>query len=79
VEYELTGQRKHLIRATLQAEEARLAPFGMVRVHRSRLINRKRIVALQSRPSGDFEVRLDTGETVPGSRRFKAVVDDLTD
>ena len=79
VEYELTGQRKHLIRATLQAEEARLAPFGMVRVHRSRLVNRKRIVALQWRPSGDFEVRLDTGETIPGSRRFKAAVDDLAD
>ena len=74
VEYELTGQRKHLIRATLQAEEARLAPFGIARVHRSRLVNLKRIVALQWRPSGDFEVRLDSGEVVPGSRRFKSAV-----
>jgi hypothetical protein len=24
-------------------------------------------------PSGDFEIGLDTGEIVPGSRRFKAV------
>ncbi len=54
VEYELTDQRKHLIRATLQAEEARLAPFGIARVHRSRLLNLKRIVALQWRPSGRF-------------------------
>jgi DNA-binding LytR/AlgR family response regulator len=79
VEYELTGQRRHLIRATLQAEEVRLAPFGIARVHRSRLLNLKRIVALQWRPSGDFEVRLDTGETVPGSRRFKAAVAGITD
>lgn len=79
VEYELTGQRRHLIRATLQAEEARLAPFGIARVHRSRLLNLKRVVALQWRPSGDFEVRLDTGETVPGSRRFKAVVAGIAD
>ena len=79
VEYELTGQRRHLIRATLQAEEARLAPFGIARVHRSRLLNLKRIVALQWRPSGDFEVRLDTGETVLGSRRFKAVVAGIAD
>lgn len=78
VEYELTEQRKHLIRATLQAEEARLAPFGIARVHRSRLLNLKRIVALQWRPSGDFEVRLDTGETVLGSRRFKAAVAGIT-
>jgi DNA-binding LytR/AlgR family response regulator len=79
VEYELTEQRRHLIRATLQAEEARLAPFGIMRVHRSRLLNLKRIVALQWRPSGDFEVRLDTGETVLGSRRFKAVVAGIAD
>lgn len=79
VEYELTEQRRHLIRATLQAEEARLAPFGIARVHRSRLLNLKRIVALQWRPSGDFEVRLDTGESVLGSRRFKAAVAGITD
>ena len=74
VEYQLTEQRCHLIRATLQAQEARLAPFGIARLHRSRLVNLKRIVALEWRPSGDFEVRLDSGETVSGSRRFKAVV-----
>ena len=79
VEYELTDQRRHLIRATLQAEEARLAPFGIARVHRSRLLNLKRIVALQWRPSGDFEVRLDTGEIVLGSRRFKAAVAGIAD
>ena len=79
VEYELTGERKHLIRATLQVEEARLAPFGIARVHRSRLVNLKRIVVLQWRPSGDFELRLDTGEVVVGSRRFKAAVAELAD
>jgi hypothetical protein len=79
VEYELTQQRRHLIRATLRAEAARLAPFGIVRVHRSRLLNPRRIVALQWRPSGDFEIRLDTGESVCGSRRFKAAVAGIAD
>jgi DNA-binding LytR/AlgR family response regulator len=74
VEYQLTGRRSHLIRMTLQAEEARLARFGIVRVHRTCLLNPRRIVALERRPSGDFEVRLDTGEVVLGSRRFKDVV-----
>jgi hypothetical protein len=77
VEYELTDQRRYLIRATLRAEQTRLAPFGIARVHRSRLLNLKRIVALEWGSSGDFKVRLDTGETVFGSRRFKAVVADL--
>jgi LytTr DNA-binding domain len=77
VEYELTDRRKYLIRATLQAEQTRLAPFGIARVHRSRLLNLKRIVALEWGASGDFKARVDTGETVLGSRRFKAVVADL--
>jgi DNA-binding LytR/AlgR family response regulator len=74
VEFRLTNARTHLIRTTLQAQEARLARFGIVRVHRGRLINPKRIVALEWRASGDFEIRLETGETVVGSRRFKAAV-----
>jgi len=77
VEYELTDQRKHLIRSTLQAELSRLAPFGIVRVHRTRLINPKRIVALEWGPSGDFKVSLDSGEIVPGSRRFKSAIEGL--
>jgi DNA-binding LytR/AlgR family response regulator len=74
VEFQLTDRRNHLIRTTLQAQEARLAPFGIARVHRSRLVNLKRVVALEWRASGDFELRLDSGETVTGSRRFKAAV-----
>src|SRR5262249_42602587 len=38
VEFRLSNARPHLIRTTLQAQEARLARFGIVRVHRSRLI-----------------------------------------
>jgi hypothetical protein len=77
VEYQLTGGRNHLVRATLQSQEARLAALGIVRVHRSRLINLKRVVALEGRPSGDFEIRLDTGDIVAGSRRFKSAVAEI--
>ncbi len=74
VEYVLTGGRRHLIRATLQAEAERLAAFGLARVHRTRLVNLKRVVALEWGASGDFELRLDTGERIAGSRRFKDAV-----
>ena len=77
VEYRLTGGRHHLVRATLQSQEARLAALGIVRVHRSRLVNLKRIVALEGGPSGDFEIRLDTGEAIVGSRRFKSAVAEI--
>jgi hypothetical protein len=34
----------------------------------------KRVVAVIWRPSGDFDLRLDNGETLAGSRRYKASV-----
>ena len=74
VEYCMADGRTHLIRGTLAAEEARLAPFNIVRVHRTRLISLSRVSALQPGPSGDFELTLDTGQTVPGSRRYRSAV-----
>jgi hypothetical protein len=74
VEYVMATGRRHLIRTTLQAEAERLSTFGIARVHRTRLVNVKRIVAVAWRPSGDFDLTLDNGETVIGSRRYKAAV-----
>lgn len=61
-----------LHRAPLSEMERRLARAGFVRIHRSRLVRRDVIVAVESRPSGDFVVRLATGQTLLGSRRFRA-------
>ena len=74
VEYCLADGRTHLIRGTLAAEEARLAPFGIVRVHRTRLVSLARVSAVQPGPNGDFELSLDTGQTVSGSRRYRSAV-----
>ena len=74
VEYCMADGRTHLIRATLAAEEVRLAPYKIVRVHRTRLISLSRVSALQAGPSGDFELTLDTGQTVSGSRRYRSAV-----
>ena len=77
VEYQLTRGRNHPVRATLLSQEARLALLDIVRVHRSRLINLKRFVALDGRASGYFAIRLDTGETVAGGRHFKSAVAEI--
>ena len=73
VEFSLAAKR-HLVRGTLAGEEARLLPFGLVRVHRTRLVNLNHAVAVALRPSGDFELRMDTGETLLGSRRYRQAV-----
>jgi hypothetical protein len=77
VEYVMATGQRHLIRTTLQAEAARLSRLGIVRVHRTRLVNTKRIVAVVWGVSGDFDLRLDNGETIPGSRRYKAAAADI--
>lgn len=60
-----------LHRAPLSQMERRLAEAGFVRIHRSRLVRRDAIAAVETKPSGDFTVRLVTGEMLAGSRRFR--------
>lgn len=63
-----------LHRASLAAMERRLAADGFVRIHRSRLVSRAAIAEVDTKPSGDFNLRLTSGETLAGSRRFRAGV-----
>ncbi|HWT13166.1 MAG TPA: LytTR family DNA-binding domain-containing protein [Allosphingosinicella sp.] len=60
-----------LHRQTLASLEARLAPFGFVRVHRSRLVRAAAVTAVETRPSGDFEIVLAGGLRLAGSRRYR--------
>lgn len=78
VEYCLASGKRHLIRATLQAEEERLRSFGFSRIHRTRLVNAARVRRIIGRPSGDFEVEMDTGERFAGSRRYRDGLSALT-
>jgi hypothetical protein len=73
VEFALST-RRHLVRGTLTGEEIRLKPFGFSRVHRTRLVNTSRIAAIEPRPNGDFSLRMDNGETIAGSRRYKDAI-----
>jgi hypothetical protein len=63
--------RTYLVRGTLASWQTRLAAQGFVRVHRSRLVNRARISSIKPTPAGDFEITLDDGRTVLGSRRYR--------
>jgi len=79
VEYCMADGRTHLVRGTLAAEEARLSSYNVVRVHRTRLISLARVSALQSGPSGDFALTLDTGQVVACSRRYRSAVDQVVE
>lgn len=69
VEFVLADGRKPLMRSSLTAIEAELAPHGFVRTHRSWLVNAARVTELRPEKSGDYAVRLGDLEA-PVSRRF---------
>ena len=60
-----------LHRAALADMERRLTGEGFVRIHRSRLVRRDAIVSVETKSSGDFAVRLASGQVLAGSRRFR--------
>ncbi|MBD3728967.1 MAG: LytTR family transcriptional regulator [Sphingomonadales bacterium] len=66
--------RALLHRATLASMEQVLAGEGIVRVHRSRLVRRSAIRQVASQQSGDFDLVLDDGTRLRGSRRYRAAI-----
>jgi DNA-binding LytR/AlgR family response regulator len=63
------GERLH--RETLASLEAALAPYGFRRIHRSRLVRAAAVKEIGTKASGDFELTMESGERLSGSRRFR--------
>jgi hypothetical protein len=74
IEYSLADGSSHLIRGTLASAESELSRFSLARIHRTRLANLGRVTGVQSKPSGDFDLTFDSGQTVAGSRRYRSAV-----
>jgi DNA-binding LytR/AlgR family response regulator len=74
VEFVLEDDRRPLMRASMARIEAVLAPHGLVRTHRSWLVNVGRVRALCPAGSGDFRLDLRGGLAVPVSRRYPAAL-----
>jgi len=60
-----------LHRAALAEMEKRLVEAGFLRIHRSRLVRRAEVAEVESKPAGDFVVRLRDGRELAGSRRYR--------
>jgi hypothetical protein len=68
-EFRLTDGRRPLLRMTLSALERQLADQGLIRVHRSWIVNPAHVRAVRALPSGDRRLTLTNGDTAPASRR----------
>lgn len=75
VEMHGRGTSPLLLRGTLHDYEQKLRPFGFVRVHRSRLVNRAHIDGFAGTASGDVRIQLRDGRELTGSRRYRANLD----
>lgn len=65
------GSSGLLHRASLAEMQRRLETAGFVRIHRSRLVRREAVAAIESKPTGDFVVHLRDGRELAGSRRYR--------
>jgi len=65
------ANRSMLQRQTLASLEDDLAAQGFLRIHRSRLVNRRHLRDVQSQNSGDFTITLSDGRQIAGSRRWR--------
>jgi len=77
VELIFAGNRRRLIRTTLDATEAALGAHGFRRTHRSWLVRLALVEGIRRTAAGDFRLRLDDQLVVPLSRRSRAVLAEL--
>ena len=64
------GNQKWLYSESLSRLETQLNPADFIRIHRSCLVNVHRVHHVTSRLTGDYDVHLDSGETVRLSRHY---------
>lgn len=73
VELHVAG-RSWLQRQTLAALESDLGDQDFVRIHRSRLVNRRHVRSISGNGSGDFTVTLSDGRQIAGGRRWREAI-----
>ncbi len=65
------GERIYPLRETMTGLEQRLDPAMFARIHRSTMINLDRVQEITPLDSGDYSVRLVTGQRLNFSRRYR--------
>jgi two-component system, LytTR family, response regulator len=71
------GLKQHLLGETLTSLERRLDPRQFLRVHRSRMVNTSRIVAVHLLMGGTYELELRDGTRLTSGRQYREAVQQL--
>ncbi len=73
-----TGGESYLKHGTISFYERALGKGPFVRVHRSIIVNRDKIVSVAGPTKGQYWIKLQSGEEIRSSRRYQEVVESLT-
>jgi len=65
------GAKSHLLRQSMAELEQELDPRIFCRIHRSTIVNLRRVRALKVDDGGEYEVVLQDGQKLRLSRRFR--------
>lgn len=65
------GLKSHLLRRSMAELERDLDPHIFCRIHRSAIVNLRRVRAFQVADGGEYEVILEGGQKLRSSRRFR--------
>ena len=68
------GDKTHIVRETMKALEQRLDPERFQRVHRSAIVNIKKVKELHPHSNGEYFLKLENGAELKLSRSYKDVV-----
>ncbi len=72
-----TGRESHLLRETMNSLEKKLDPEQFLRIHRSRIINIRKIKELQPLFRGEFDIMLQDGTRLESGRGYRDRVQSL--
>lgn len=73
----VTGTESYLKQGTISHYEQALGQGPFVRVHRSIIINRDKIISISGPAKGQYWIKLEGGEELRSSRRYREVVESL--
>jgi two-component system LytT family response regulator len=68
------GPRQHLLAESLSSLESRLNPTRFLRIHRGRIVNLSRILAIHPLLSGTYQFELRGGTRLTSGRQYKAAI-----
>jgi DNA-binding LytR/AlgR family response regulator len=68
------GETSYLHRESVTGMMQRLNPQRFMRIHRSYLINRDRIAAVKRRPTGSYQIVMDSRRELPVGRSYRSQV-----